>query len=128
MTLIIKCPLHYQFLTLFDIWFLDWRSIFGIFDGENTFFTKCSKNGLVSEKYYFLYYIFLTFPKRSKVKSQKKQSSAQGLLKGEKFCFKYSVFYFWHGESSSTASQKSQDINKVSLLLKDLGPAPWKNL
>ena len=44
---------------------------------------------------------------------------SQGLVKGEKF--------FRHGESTSTASQltspasqKSQDINKVSLLLQDL--------
>ena len=52
----------------------------------------------------------------------------QGLIKGEKFCFRYLDFYFQHGESTSTASQlifqaspKNQDINKVLLLLKDLG-------
>ena len=47
----------------------------------------------------------------------------QGLIKGEKFCFRYLDFYFQHGESTSTASQltspasqKSKDINKVSIL------------
>ena len=29
----------------------------------------------------------------------------QGLIKGEKFCFRYLDFYFQHGESTSTASQ-----------------------
>ena len=29
----------------------------------------------------------------------------QGLVKGEKFCFRYLDFYFQHGESTSTASQ-----------------------
>ena len=54
--------------------------------------------------------------------------SAQGLVKGAKLCFRYPYFYFWHGESTSTASQlnspasqKSKDLNKVSLLLQDLG-------
>ena len=47
-----------------------------------------------------------------------------GLVKGEKFCFRNLDFYFWHGESTSTASQlnppasqKSNDLNKVLLLL-----------
>ena len=51
----------------------------------------------------------------------------QGLVKGEKFCFRNLDFYFQHGESTSTArqltspaSQKSKDLNKVSLLLQDL--------
>ena len=54
----------------------------------------------------------------------------QGLVKGAKLCFRYLYFYFRHGdgESTSTASQltspaslKSKDLNKVSLLLQDLG-------
>ena len=54
----------------------------------------------------------------------------QGFVKGEVFCFRYPYFYFWHGdgESTSTASQKtstssqlSEDLNKVSLLLQNLG-------
>ena len=45
----------------------------------------------------------------------------QGLVKGEKFCFRNLDFYFRHGESTSTAIQKSKDLNKVSLLLQDLG-------
>ena len=51
----------------------------------------------------------------------------QGLVKGVKLCFRYPYFYFGYGESTSTASQlttqasqKSKDLNKVSLLLKDL--------
>ena len=53
----------------------------------------------------------------------------QGLVKGEKFCFRNPYFYFRHRESTSTASQltslapasqKSKDLNKVSLLLQDL--------
>ena len=47
--------------------------------------------------------------------------STQGLVKGEKFCFRNLNFYFRHGESTSTASQNSKDLNKVSLLLQDLG-------
>ena len=45
-----------------------------------------------------------------------------------KLSFRYPYFYFRHGESTSTASQltspasqKSKDLNKVSLLLQDLG-------
>ena len=52
----------------------------------------------------------------------------QGLVKGEKFCFRNPYFYFRHGESTSTASQltstasqKSKNLNKVLLLLQDLG-------
>ena len=46
----------------------------------------------------------------------------QGLVKGAILCFRNPYFYFQHGESTSTASQKSKDLNKVSLLLQDLGP------
>ena len=53
---------------------------------------------------------------------------SQGLVKGAKLCFRYPYFYFRHGESTSIASQltspasqKSMDLNKVSLLLQDLG-------
>ena len=46
--------------------------------------------------------------------------STQGLVKGEKFCLRYLDFYFRHSQLTSPASQKSQDINKVSLLLQDL--------
>ena len=49
------------------------------------------------------------------------------LVKGEKFCFRYLDFHFQHGEFTSTASlltspasQKSHDLNKVSLLLRNL--------
>ena len=52
----------------------------------------------------------------------------QGLVKGAILCFRNPYFYFWHGESTSTASQltspasqKSKDLNKVSHLLQDLG-------
>ena len=45
----------------------------------------------------------------------------QGLVKGENFCFRNLDFYFRHRESTSTASQKSKDLNKVSLLFK----RPW---
>ena len=51
----------------------------------------------------------------------------QGLVKGAILCFRNPYFYFRHGESTSTASQltspasqKSKDLNKVSLLLQDL--------
>ena len=55
--------------------------------------------------------------------------SMQGLVKGAILCFRNPYFYFRHGESTSTASQltspasqKSKDLNKVSLLLQDLDP------
>ena len=51
----------------------------------------------------------------------------QGFVKGEVFCFRYPYFYFRHGESSSSASQKSKDLNKVLLLLQDLRPTPSKH-
>ena len=48
-------------------------------------------------------------------------------LYGAILCFRNLYFYFRHGESTSTASlltspasQKSKDLNKVSLLLQDL--------
>ena len=53
-----------------------------------------------------------------------------GLVNGEKFCFRNLYFYFQHGEIESTStasqltspvSQKSKDLNKVSLLLQDIG-------
>ena len=50
-----------------------------------------------------------------------------GFVKGAILCFRNLYFYFRHGESTSTASQltspasqKSKDLNKVSLLLQDL--------
>ena len=53
-------------------------------------------------------------------------------VKGAMLCFWNLYFYFWHGESTSTASQlaspasqKSKDFNKVPLLLQDLGC--WMN-
>ena len=56
----------------------------------------------------------------------------QGLVKGAILNFRNPYFYFRHGESSSTASQltspasqKSKDLNKVSLLLQDLGKNSW---
>ena len=52
----------------------------------------------------------------------------QGLVEGAILCFRNLYFYFWHGENTSTAgqltspaSQKSNDLNKVPLLLQDLG-------
>ena len=59
----------------------------------------------------------------------------QGFVKGEVFCFRYPYFYFWHGESTSTAShqtfaasQLSKDLNKVPLHLQNLGSAiAWSN-
>ena len=47
--------------------------------------------------------------------------SNQGLVKGTILCFRNLYFYFRHGESTSPASQKSKDLNKVPLLLQDLG-------
>ena len=54
----------------------------------------------------------------------------KGLVKGAILCFRNLYFYFRHGESTSTASQlsspasqKSKDLNKVSLLLQDLAKA-----
>ena len=44
----------------------------------------------------------------------------QGLVKGAILCSRNPYFYFCHGESTSTASQKSNDLNKVPLLLQDL--------
>ena len=51
----------------------------------------------------------------------------QGLVKGAILCFRNLYFCFRHGESTCTASQltspasqKSKDLNKVPLLLKDL--------
>ena len=38
-----------------------------------------------------------------------------------KYCFRYLDFYFLNGERTSPASQKSQDLNKVPLLLQNLG-------
>ena len=56
----------------------------------------------------------------------------QGLVKGAILCFRNLYFYFRHGESTSTASQltssasqKSKDLNKVSLLLQDLGQSSY---
>ena len=56
----------------------------------------------------------------------------QGFVKVVVFCFRYPYFYFRHGESASTASQlsypasqKSKDLNKVSLLLQHLGLISW---
>ena len=55
-------------------------------------------------------------------------SLSQGLVKGAVLCFRNPYFYYRHGESTSTASQltspasqKIKDLNKVSLLLQDLG-------
>ena len=55
---------------------------------------------------------------------------AQGFVKGKTFCFRYLDFYFQHGEYSTLQLQpansflqpakKSQDLNKVSLLLQKL--------
>ena len=56
-----------------------------------------------------------------------KLAATQGLVKGAILCYRNLYFYFQHGESTSTASQltspssqKSQDINKFSLLLQNL--------
>ena len=56
----------------------------------------------------------------------------QGLVKGAILCFRNLSFYFRHGERASTASQltspasqKSKDLNKVSLLLQDLGQSSY---
>ena len=52
----------------------------------------------------------------------------QRLVNGVILCFRNLYFYLRHGESTSTASQltspasqKSKDLNKVPLLLQDLG-------
>ena len=71
--------------------------------------------------------------------SSLEQGYGQGLVKGAILCFRNPYFYFQHGESTSTASQltspasqKSKDLNKVSLLLQDLDPTSlddesWKS-
>ena len=53
----------------------------------------------------------------------------QGIVNGAILYFRNPYFYFRYGESTSTASQltspasqKSKDLNKVSLLLQDLDP------
>ena len=45
----------------------------------------------------------------------------QGHVKGTILCFRNLDFYFRHREISSPASQKSKDLDKVLLLLQDLG-------
>ena len=52
----------------------------------------------------------------------------QGLVKGAILCLRNPYFYFRHGErtsgasqQSSTASQLSKDLNKVPLILQNLG-------
>ena len=59
---------------------------------------------------------------------ERELGTAQGLVKGAILCFRNLYFYFRHGERTSTASQltspasqKSKDLNKVPLLLQDLG-------
>ena len=71
----------------------------------------------------FLFFIFSCVKKSQ----DQKQSTAQGLVKGAILCFR-NLYFFQHGESTSTASQlnspanqKSKDLNKVPLLLQDLG-------
>ena len=55
-------------------------------------------------------------------------ASGQGLVKGAILCFRNPYLYFRHGESTSTASKltspashKRKDLNKVLLLLQDIG-------
>ena len=55
----------------------------------------------------------------------------QGFVKEEVFCFRFPHFYFRHGKSTSidsqqtsTASQLSEEMNKVPLLLQNLGLCP----
>ena len=62
-------------------------------------------------------------------------NSNQGLVKGVILCFRNPYFYFRHGESTSTASQlnspasqKCKDLNKVLLLLQDLGIQSYENI
>ena len=40
--------------------------------------------------------------------------SDQGVVKGEKFCFRNLYFYFEHGESTSTASQLTSPASQKS--------------
>ena len=51
----------------------------------------------------------------------------QGFVKVVVFCFRYPYFYFRHGESASTASQLSKNLNRVPLLLQNLGLHPLDN-
>ena len=62
------------------------------------------------------------------------ETCIQGLVKGEKFCFRNLDFYFRQGETTFTANQfaspaiqKSKDLNKVLLLLQDLGVNKYLN-
>ena len=72
------------------------------------------------------------FSKLSGPSSDPCMTYTQGLVKGAILCFRNPYFYFRHGESTSTASQltspasqKSKDLNKVSLLLQDLGQSSY---
>ena len=40
-------------------------------------------------------------------KGELKEAYIQGFVKGKVFCFRYPHFYFWHGESTSTASHQT---------------------
>ena len=59
---------------------------------------------------------------------------SQGIVKGEELCIRYCDFLFFievqaakhHGESTSTASQLSNKINKVPLLLQKLDISLYK--
>ena len=57
-----------------------------------------------------------------------KEQISQGLVKGAILCFRNPYFYFRQGDSTSTASQltspasqRSKVLNKVLLILQDLG-------
>ena len=60
----------------------------------------------------FKYKSFLIFKwfHSKPVKFEWSKPQMQGLVKGAILCFRNPNFYFWHGESTSTASQKSKDL------------------
>ena len=100
--------------------------------GSNNALGKTSKKTVK-----FMTFIKLGLPHPLVYRGLLWHTARQGLVKGAILCFRNPYFYFWNGESTSTASQltspasqKSKDLNKVLLLLQDLGDRPppyWKN-
>ena len=85
--------------------------------------------GNYPRKYSLIYISSGNVPKiQSKFSPSTVQWYVQGFVKEEVFCFRYPYFYFWHEEITSTASQQTstasqlnKDLNKVPLLLQNLG-------
>ena len=110
-------------------WIFLWRK-------ENIFFSfhcqwqlKCTRIEYFIYAYNYYYFSGILF---QKWKENNIFWLNQGFVKREIFCFRYLDSYFRNGEITSTASQltspasqKSQDLNKVPLLLQNLGLNRW---